>query len=164
MHLRIGYYIMRGFSMVVKIVYSATAELEITTLKSKLSDPALSAAASECLQSIGTILHHLRVNPYYIPPEFNPHRLWRDFSGYIGVYLEPSKHADGQNAHRMVYRVMSADNGFIGIDDPRFDYIRDRAGDLSCVDYVVHVWVGCYDYHGNQKSKTRSAIKDTFVG
>ena len=40
MHLRIGYYIMRGFSMVVKIVYSATAELEITTLKSKLSDPA----------------------------------------------------------------------------------------------------------------------------
>ena len=83
MHLRIGYYIMRGFSMVVKIVYSATAELEITTLKSKLSDPALSAAASECLQSIGTILHHLRVNPYYIPPEFNPHRLWRGFCGFL---------------------------------------------------------------------------------
>lgn len=164
MRLRIGCYIMRGFSMVVKIVYSATAELEIATLKSKLSDPSLSAAASECLQSIGTILHHLRVHPYHIPSEFNPHRLWRDFSGYIGVYLEPSKHADGQNAHRMVYRVMSATDDFSGIDDPRFDYIRDRAGDLSGVDYVVHIWVGCYDYHGSRKSKTRSAVKDTLVG
>jgi len=119
----------------------------------------------QCMLNIADIMQHLESNPRAIPSRYGVHKLWRDFKGYLGAYLEPELHEEGKNALRIVFRVMSADNGFDGIDDPRFPYLRDRVGDsLSNFDYIVHVWVGCYDYHGNKKSKTRSAIKDTFVG
>lgn len=149
--------------MRVGIVYSAHAEDEI--------DQAIFQAAYgneryyNCMQNLASIIKALSSNPYNIPSRYGVHKLWRDFKGYLGAYLEPELHEEGKNALRIVFRVMSADNGFDGIDDPRFPYLRDRVGaSLSNFDYIVHVWVGCYDYHGNKKSKTRSAIKDTFVG
>lgn len=152
--------------MNVKIVYSLTAQQEIAQLQSLLGRVSTDSAfsyVSECLSSLGTILHYLSTDPKHIPAVYHVHKLWRDFKGYLGAYLEPSKHADGLNSHRMVFRVMSAESGFYGLDDPRFPWLRDRVGDLSTVDFVVHIWVGCFDYHTNIKSRSRSSVKDSFT-